>query len=130
MSQNCHTPFACSCDSKGTCVPIGILAELNLMPNHLDSALEFFGIDGANLGAVRTADDNSVLWEDAPGTPRLCVGRMCDGTMFSLVCALPSPASVEGCPSLFGWFIGSTAQSDFSSTCMSAVRFMAFTDRP
>ncbi len=40
-----------------------------LMPNHLDSALEFFGIDGANLGVVRTADDNSVLWEDAPGTP-------------------------------------------------------------
>jgi hypothetical protein len=39
-----------------------------LMPNHLDSALEFFGVDGANLGVVRTADDNSVLWEDAPGT--------------------------------------------------------------
>ena len=34
--------------------------------------------------------------------------------MFSLVCALPSPTSAEGCPSLFGWFIGTTAQSDFS----------------
>src|SRR5215813_2359140 len=49
--------------------------------------------------------------------------------MFSLVCALPSPASAEGCPSLFGWFIGTTAQSDFSCAFMSAVRFMAFADR-
>src|SRR6266849_4606978 len=39
----------------------------------------------------------------------LCVGGMLDGTMFSSVCALPSPTSVEGCPSLFGWFIGTTA---------------------
>src|SRR5712664_3056581 len=60
----------------------------------------------------------------------LCVGRMCDGTMFSSVCALPSPASAEGCcPSLFGWFTGTTAQSDFSCTFMSAVRFTAFADR-
>src|SRR6202049_4728934 len=50
--------------------------------------------------------------------------------MFSLVCALPSPASTEGCcPSLFGWFPCTTAQSDFSCTFMSAVRFMAFADR-
>src|ERR1700686_5623251 len=34
--------------------------------------------------------------------------------MFSLVCALSSPTSAEGCPSLFGWFTGTTAQSDFS----------------
>ena len=44
----------------------------------------------------------------------LCVGCMLDGTMFSSVCALPSPTSAEGCPSLFGWFIGTTAQSDCS----------------
>src|SRR5216684_3472447 len=49
--------------------------------------------------------------------------------MFSTVCALPSPASAEGLPPLFGWFKGSTAQSDFSCTFMSAVRFMAFADR-
>src|SRR6266436_2406109 len=50
--------------------------------------------------------------------------------MFSSVCALPSPASAEVCcPSLFGWFTGTTAQSDFSCTFMSAVRFMAFADR-
>jgi hypothetical protein len=50
--------------------------------------------------------------------------------MFSTVCALPSPTSAEGCcPSLFGWFTGTTAQSDFSCTFTSAVRFMAFADR-
>jgi len=49
--------------------------------------------------------------------------------MFSSVCALPSPASAGGCPSLFGWFTGTTAQSDFSCTFTSAVRFMAFADR-
>ena len=59
----------------------------------------------------------------------LCVGCMCDGTMFSFVCALPSTASAEGRPPLFGCFTGTTAQSDFSSPCMSAVRFMA-ADRP
>src|ERR1700694_3150550 len=50
--------------------------------------------------------------------------------MFSFVCALPSPASAEGCPSLFGWFTGTTARSDFSGTYMSAVRLVAFADRP
>src|SRR5262245_3825340 len=49
--------------------------------------------------------------------------------MFSLVCALPSPDSAEACASLFDWFTGTTAQSDFSCACMSAVRFMAFADR-
>src|SRR5260370_26826015 len=50
--------------------------------------------------------------------------------MVCSVCALPSPASDEGCcPALFGWFTGTTAQSDFSCTFMSAVRFMAFADR-
>src|SRR5690348_6142992 len=50
--------------------------------------------------------------------------------MFSLVCALPSPVSAEGRPSLFDRFTGTTAQSDLSSTCVSAVWFMAFADRP
>src|SRR5260370_25979303 len=50
--------------------------------------------------------------------------------MFSLVCALPSPASAEGCPPLFGWFTGATAQSEFSSAFVSTVRLVAFADRP
>src|SRR6185369_6514424 len=50
--------------------------------------------------------------------------------MFSFVCALPSPASAGDCPPLFGWFTGSTAQSDFSGTCMSALRLVAFADLP
>jgi|SRR5262247_2033866 len=33
---------------------------------------------------------------------------------FSLVHALPSPTSAEDKSSLFGWFIGTMAQSDFS----------------
>jgi hypothetical protein len=50
--------------------------------------------------------------------------------MFSTVCALPSPTSAEGCcPSLFGWFTDTTAQSDFSCTFTSAVRFMTFAER-
>jgi hypothetical protein len=37
----------------------------------------------------------------------LCVGRVLDcAMMFSLVRALPSPASVEDCSPLFGRFIG------------------------
>src|SRR5450755_4389815 len=50
--------------------------------------------------------------------------------MFSSSCTLPSPASAGSCPPLFGRFTGTTAQSDFSSTCMSVVRLCAFTDRP
>src|SRR5438270_234040 len=50
--------------------------------------------------------------------------------MFSLAHALPSPTSAEGCPSLFGWFIGTMAQSDSSEACMSDVRFCIFSDRP
>src|SRR6185503_6820708 len=50
--------------------------------------------------------------------------------MFSSICALPSPASAGSCPPLFGWFTGTTAQSDFSDTYTSVVRLSAFTDRP
>jgi hypothetical protein len=49
--------------------------------------------------------------------------------MFSLVRALPSPASAATCAALFGRFIGTTAQSDFSCPFTSVVRFMAFADR-
>src|SRR5215469_17495346 len=49
--------------------------------------------------------------------------------MFSLVRALPSPTSATTCAALFGWFTGTTAQSDFSCPFTSAVRFMAFADR-
>jgi hypothetical protein len=49
--------------------------------------------------------------------------------MFSLACALPSPTSAEDCSSLFGWFIGTTAQSDSSGACMPALWLWAFADR-
>jgi hypothetical protein len=40
-----------------------------LMPNHLDGALEFFDVDGTNLGFVRPQDNQTVMWEEAPGQP-------------------------------------------------------------
>ena len=40
-----------------------------LMPNHLDGAVEFFDVDGGNLGFVRPDGDAAVLWEEAPGIP-------------------------------------------------------------
>src|SRR6202521_1603705 len=49
--------------------------------------------------------------------------------MFSLARALPSPISAEGRPSLFDRFTGTTARSDSSETCQSAVRLSAFSDR-
>jgi len=55
---------------------------------------------------------------------------MCIPTLFSSSCTLPFPTSAGIHLLLFGQFIGTTAQSDFSSTCMSALWFMAFADRP
>ena len=49
--------------------------------------------------------------------------------MFSLARALPSSTSAEDRSSLFGRFIGTTARSDSSGTCLSAVRLIAFSDR-
>jgi hypothetical protein len=40
-----------------------------LLPNHLDAALEFFDVDGSNLGVLRPDDTAGVVWEDAPGRP-------------------------------------------------------------
>ena len=49
--------------------------------------------------------------------------------MFSLARALPSPTSAEDRSSLFGWFIGTTAQSDSSGACMLALWLWAFANR-
>ena len=49
---------------------------------------------------------------------------------YSLISSLPSPTSAGGRPLLFGWFIGTTPESDSSAACMSGVRPMAFPDRP
>src|SRR5215471_964579 len=49
--------------------------------------------------------------------------------MFSLARALPSATSAENCSPLFGWFISTTARSDFSGTCMRALWLFAFADR-
>ena len=50
--------------------------------------------------------------------------------MFSLARTLFSPDSAEDCSSLFVWFIDTTARSDSSKACASAVWLCAFADRP
>jgi hypothetical protein len=40
-----------------------------LMPDHLDGALEFFDIDGSDLGFIRPDPAAGIIWEDAPGVP-------------------------------------------------------------
>ena len=49
--------------------------------------------------------------------------------MFSLARTLPSPTSAGMTSPLFGWFIGTSARSDFSETCMPALWLPAFADR-
>ena len=49
--------------------------------------------------------------------------------MFSLVRALPSPTSAGIDFPLFGWFIGTAAQSDFSGACAPALWLSAFASR-
>ena len=49
--------------------------------------------------------------------------------MFSLARALPSPTSAGMTSPLFGWFIGTTARSDFSGACTPALWLPAFADR-
>src|SRR5262245_57824856 len=50
--------------------------------------------------------------------------------MFSLIRALPSPTSAEDTSSLFGWFIGTVAQSDSSEASMPALWLFTFSGRP
>jgi hypothetical protein len=38
-----------------------------LMPNHLDGDLEFFDVDGSNLGVVTPDPEAGIVWQDAPG---------------------------------------------------------------
>jgi len=59
----------------------------------------------------------------------LCVGRVLDGTEFSLTSALPSTTSAEADTSLFGGFIGTTALCDSSAACLSGLWLLAFPDR-
>jgi len=66
-----------------------------------------------------------------PGT---CVSRSESGACEIERCSpwsvpFPPQPPRKNRPSLFGWFTGTTAQSDFSCTYTSAVRFMAFADR-
>lgn len=53
----------------------------------------------------------------------LGVGLVLDSSVFSLVCALPSPASAQGFPSLFGRFTGVGSEEARSvSLALASVR--------
>src|ERR1019366_6278407 len=60
----------------------------------------------------------------------LCVRCMLGCAVFSSIGALPSPTSARASAPLFGWFTGTTAPCDFSTTYTPALWFMAFADRP
>jgi hypothetical protein len=68
-----------------------------LMPNHLDGALEFFDVDGGNLGFVRPQDDATIMWEEAPGQPSIA-GH--DPTL-----AIPNPHAGGIAKALVQWSI-------------------------
>ncbi len=40
-----------------------------LLPDHLDSGIEFFAADASNRGTLRSTDEGDVVWEEAPGLP-------------------------------------------------------------
>jgi hypothetical protein len=52
-----------------------------------------------------------------------------NSTKFSLLVALPSTTSAGARAPLFGGFIGTTAASDSSETCLSGLWLFAFPDR-
>jgi hypothetical protein len=59
----------------------------------------------------------------------LCVGHVWEEQAFSLVHALPSSLSADGCSSLFEGFTGTITWSDSSKTCVKAVWHGAFASR-
>src|ERR1700719_448791 len=60
--------------------------------------------------------------------PALCRARV--GLHDVLLGPRPSsPTSAEDCSPLFGWFIGTIAQSDSSRACVSTLWLITFADR-
>ena len=59
----------------------------------------------------------------------LGVGRVREGTEFSLTSALSSTTSAGACTPWFGGFIGITALCDSSAACLSGLWLLAFPDR-
>ena len=84
-----------------------------LMPNHLDRALEFFDVDGSNLGFVRPQDDKTVMWEEAPGQPSTA------GKDPSL--AIPNPHAGGIAKSLVQWGIADAGVPDEQDDALQAI---------
>jgi hypothetical protein len=85
-----------------------------LMPNHLDSALEFFSDEGASHGMIRPDLDNRLVWEDTPGTP-ITVGQ-------SPARAIASPFLARMAQSLLDWGIADQQVEERESVLSALMR--------
>lgn len=84
-----------------------------LMPNHLDGDLEFFDVDGSNLGFVRPDPQSGIVWEDAPGVPST-VGQ-------SPVRAVPNKYSAGVAQGLLQWGLADATNTGLPEDALSAL---------
>lgn len=84
-----------------------------LMPNHLDGDLEFFGVDGSNLGVVRPDPQSGIVWEDAPGRPST-VGQ-------SPARAIPNQFAAGIAQGLLQWGLADATQNAAHEDALSAL---------
>jgi len=84
-----------------------------LMPNHLDGDLEFFDVDGSNLGFVRPDPQSGVIWEDAPGVAST-VGQ-------SPARAIPNRFSAGVAQGLLQWGLADANNTGLPEDALSAV---------
>jgi hypothetical protein len=84
-----------------------------LMPNHLDGAIEFFDIDGTNLGFVRPQDDATIMWEEAPGQPST--------TGHDPLLAIPNPHAGGIAKALVQWSIADAGVPGEKDNALQAI---------
>jgi hypothetical protein len=84
-----------------------------LMPNHLDGALEFFDVDGTNLGIVRPEPTAGIVWEEAPGRPST-VGQ-------SPLRAIPNSFAAGIAQGLLQWGTADATQDTLKEDALSAL---------
>ncbi len=84
-----------------------------LMPNHLDGDIEFFDIDGSNLGFVRPDPQAGVVWEDTPGVPST-VGQ-------SPARAIPNKYSAGVAQGLLQWGLADATNTGLPEDALSAI---------
>jgi hypothetical protein len=90
-----------------------------LMPNHLDSALEFFADDGSNRGMIRPDLEGRIVWEDAPGTP-ITVGQ-------SPARAMANPFMAQMAQAVLDWGTADAQASPARESALGALMRVADT---